>query len=36
MPVGEQFNLAPGQWVVGYLDDIVTCGGIIDNIEYLR
>ena len=36
LPEGEQFGLAPGQWIVGYQDDIVTCGGIIDSIEYAR
>lgn len=36
LPEGEQYCLAPGQWVVGYQDDIVTCGGIIDSIEYLK
>jgi len=33
-PTGDQFNIAAGQWLVGYRDETVLFGGIIDEINY--
>jgi tRNA-specific 2-thiouridylase len=34
IPLEPQYGAARGQWCVGYRDDVVLFGGIIDEIEY--
>lgn len=33
-PASEQFGLAPGQWLVGYREDVVLFGGIIAEVTH--
>ncbi|MBN2081412.1 tRNA 2-thiouridine(34) synthase MnmA [bacterium] len=33
-PIGAQFSLAPGQWLVGYRGEVVLFGGLITGLEY--
>jgi tRNA-uridine 2-sulfurtransferase len=33
-PQGALYNMAPGQWCVGYRDDVVLFGGVIAGIRY--
>ena len=35
-PEAELFNMAPGQWCVGYRDSVVLFGGMIEEIAYRR
>jgi len=34
VPTGEQFGIAPGQWLVGYRDGIVLFGGVIAEVTH--